>query len=249
MKYFFLFFACFFLYYSLPAQEPIASSDSTIRALAYEYTSNQYFKFLQRQAQLYSGREYLEFEIAIDGHQYLYSKLWESAYIKFEDLLYKNIDARYDLYRDLLIIKHFDESGRMVSIIPDQNLVKGFLIYGEHYIRIDPTDSIINTPQKAGFYHVIYDGKIPVLAKKIKNMNSSSTTTVSKEFVEKDRHFLIKEQELHLITGKGSLWKLFPEHKKDLKKFARKSGIYFAKEKGFFLTRVIKKYEMLTANP
>ncbi|MFW5760414.1 MAG: hypothetical protein ACOCXH_05490 [Cyclobacteriaceae bacterium] len=247
MKIFFLTFSLIYLILILPARVDCQPQDTTLLTKAQEFTTEQYFQLIQRQAQLYSGPEYVEFETAIDGHQYLYSELWEKANIQFDHLLYKSIDARYDLYRDWLIIKHFDESGRMVSIVPDQDLIKGFSMHGEQFIRIELLDSIQNASGKTGYFHVIYNGKCTILSKKIKNLIASFSNNTSKEFSEKERFFLIKDDVLHQISGRKSLLKLFPEHKKELRRFARRNDLYFSREKENFLLQVIKEYEMLTA--
>lgn len=248
MQYFLLLSALLFHNCILQAQNITVSSDSTLRETAIRNTTDQYLQYMQRQAQLYSGREYVEFDFAIEGHQYLNSKLWEKANIEFGDLLYKQIDARYDLYRDLLIIKHFNEAGRMVSIVPDQEKIKYFNIYGNNYIRLASIDTLQEDPQIRGYYHVIYAGKYPILRKERKNLISSSTSDARKGFNEKYRYYLIKDNVIHHIRGKGSLWKLFPEYKKELKRYARRNRFYFAQEKGYYLSQVVKKYEMLTAN-
>lgn len=249
MRYWFLFFLLFFSYEYLLSQVNITSADSSLKQLAYEYTRDQYVDFMQRQAQLYSGSEYPRLESAIDGHQFLYSRLWEEADIRFGQLMYKNVDARYDLFRDLLIIKHFDQSGRMVSIIPDQDMVQSFHIHGEYFIRLDGLDSLLETPKSGVFYHVIKSGRYPVLSKKIKIVTNSTSASMSKEFREKFRYYIIKDNIVHPIRGRGSFLKLFPEYKKELKRFARDSGLYFSRHKELFLIRVTDRYETMTANP
>jgi len=222
-------------------------NDTTLGQLASINLHDHYLNFIQRQSELYSGREYIGFKEAAKGHQFLHSDLWQSANIVFDGFLYKDIDTRFDIYEQLVLIKHFDENGRMVSIVPDQKKIKSFTIYDKFYLNMDFLDTVKNS-SKVGFLQVIYNGDIKVLAKREKNTVNSSLSNLYKEFREKERYFILKDNELYKISSKRAFLKVVPEYKKPLKKFARKRRMFFSDNKARFLKDMIEQYEFLKDN-
>ncbi len=221
----------------------LSNNKDTLVQLASDNLHNHYLNFIKRQSELYSGRQFIGYKEVIKGHQFLFSKLWQPADIVYDNFLYKDVDSRFDIYNQELVIKHFDESGSMESIVPDQMKIKSFTIYDKYFLNMDLIDTLVNS-SKLGYLQVVYNGEMIVLSKKVKKALSG----VNKEFNEKERYFIVKNNILYKVNNKRAFLKLVPQYKKPLKKFVRNRKLYFNENPSYFLQQMSKQYELLKAN-
>jgi len=135
---------------------------------------------------------------------------------------YTNIPLLYDLERQMVATAWND--GESLFSLQNKKL-SAFSVLGHNFIRLDST--VVGAPA-TGFYDVLYNGKVQVLAKHSKRLH------IVKEFKSPDdryeyhvRYYLKKGGKYYDINSRGDMVNILTGHDRELKKFISEHGIKF----------------------
>lgn len=224
--------------YGQTLSEPLASSASS-----YEYTLSLYNRAVKSQSLIYNGPEYNEPNLPTKGHPYFINDFMEEGSVNYEGELYDEIPLLYDLIKDRVIIEHYDQSGRGVQLELHADRIVEFSLYGHRFRRIS-ADSTNNV--RSGFYDVLYDGPIKVLAKRRKKVNESVTNDgVELQYKSNDQHLIFYNGSYYYVNGKAGLLKVLKDKKKDLSQYIKKSQVDFGADKEGAIVKVVQYYDSL----
>lgn len=217
------------------------NNDSTVLSQSIASAREDYFTTIRSQAEVYNGSEYVDFERRIVGHQFFETDLHEEGSIVYEGIEYQNLEMQYEIYRDLCLIKHFSEKGFAYSIELNSQKIQEFRLLDHRFVFLSE-DSVEKFNMKAGFYDIVMDREVKYFVKRIKTINQQSSADLTEEFLQKDKYFILKDQQYHQVRSRRSVLKLFPAYKKPLKKYFRRNRIYFNDDREFAIGEAIRVY-------
>jgi hypothetical protein len=185
---------------------------------------------------LYNGVVHVDYPSTIAGNPYYFSTDWVIGKIQFEDITYENIPLKYDVFADRVIVKHPNGFG----IILYSPRIQFFEIAGAHFIYFDSKKH--NEMLPSGFYQVLANGKIELLAKRAKKLNEKITSKIEQQYDDVDRHYIIKNNKAYPVGNLKSVLKVLSERKKDIKDFIKKNRYRYRRNTEFTLTKIVTFY-------
>lgn len=178
------------------------------------------------QAALYTGTVEEAVTTATQGHPFFLSDEFQTGSLKYQGLIYENVRLRLHTIREELTLQ---TPNRSLSIVLDpKNLEYAFIKDAKlHYVTED--EMLKGLPR--GYVILLHEGAHPLIWKCRKHIhNDIENRRAVTYYTQKDQYYLLKDGLYHSIGSKGSLLKLFPQEKKQLKAFIKSQGLDFGKE-------------------
>lgn len=177
------------------------------------------------QSRLYNGPEYVsQVEEYLTGHPFFESAQAQAATIEYGGATYAGIPLRYDLMLDLLVIKA-PQGDLDIQLINEK--VTRFTVNDHVFVRLAPSstgDALVRT----GFYEVLVEGPVRVLAARRKSRQRRSTAQgMVGEITQQNELFIYKDQRYFPANSAGQVLALFPAHKAALRKYIRSEKLKF----------------------
>lgn len=169
--------------------------------------------------ELNNGRHYIKTYRTIKGtHPFFKTTNFTNGVVKYKGQVY-GANVKYDLFNDLLIIKHIDTKSAF-SLSLNSKLVSSFEIGGHKFVRL-PNNEVIDYYYGNGFFEKAYEkAKFTFYIKHKKTQTKiSKYNTLRYLFKENKVFFLKHKEEFYLIRGKKDLKKIFPLYKNEIKTF------------------------------
>jgi len=191
------------------------------------------------QAALYTGTVEDAVASATQGHPFYLSDGFLAGSLKYEGLIYENVRLRLHTTREELTLQ---TPNRSLAIVLDPGQVEYAVITGlkVHYAKKEETLAGLPT----GYVIQLHEGAYPLFWKVRKNIhNDIENRRVVTYYTQKDQYFLLKDGLYHSVGSKGSLLRLFPTSKKQLKAFIKSQHLGFGKE--FRQESILKTLEYL----
>ena len=198
-----------------------------------------YYKFINNQSRLYNGNEHVGYSQRITGFAYFGENNWQQGSVVYDGLLFKDVPMLYDLYKDLVIVRHFNEYIKL-SLINEK--VKEFTIGSHHFIRM-VQDSITNPLLKTGYYDVLHSGGIELLAHRTKFIEETVTDHLEQEFVEKNFYYIKKNGTFKAVKSYKGLLDILKEKSKSVKRYLKKNNIRYRKDKEAAIVTAVTYYD------
>jgi hypothetical protein len=194
--------------------------------------------------EVYSGGFYVDPPPVIAGDPYFIKKGFQKGSITINGLTYHGVPLMYNIFSDDLITFH-SQHGRRILIYPQK--IESFELGAEidrKFIRIKnaPYDLVV----KNGFFELLVDGKVQLLAKQIKiNNRKVEDGKYIGRFVERTFFYLYDGENLPQIRRKKDVFDFLELEKKTLKKTLRRNGLNFKSNKSGYLGFVVDHYNNL----
>ncbi|MDW3194562.1 MAG: hypothetical protein R8G66_19445 [Cytophagales bacterium] len=175
-------------------------------------------------------------ELISQYHTPFYKTGWDYyGQITYEGRLFPRVDIIYNTSEDLLLIRNLNmEKAGERSLLIKQSKIDSFTIHNDKFLRF--THAKIGS---AGFYKLIIRGKsMECFAKESKTGQPAGTVF---EFNPKTNFYIKYKDEIHPYRQKGSLYKIFPAHRKEIKKYIRENSLFILsrKKKEVFLRSIL----------
>lgn len=189
---------------------------------------------------LFNGRIWRSRYSNILGGEFLFSKNWLNGEITINDLTFKNIPLRYDIYNDQLIT--MVNQGTFVQL--NKELTEGFVLAFENRKYIFQNFGNGSNSLK-GFGQVLYKGDVSFILKYSKIIKLLAVENKYDEFNEDRTLYLLKNGSFFRITGKNDLIKALSDKELQLTNFIRANKIKIRKKDPESFIPVIKFYDNL----
>ncbi len=191
---------------------------------------------------LYNGPRYHIYDSRAKDHQFFLTEEWQQGSVHYDGQLFENIQLMYDIVKGVLVVRHMERSG-LVQLQSER--ISSFSLLKNRFIKIqeDREKGItINT----GFYHILYEGKTQVLARRIKDRQEQiENNRVSVYFPEKNFFYIKKDGVYHIIRSKKAALNLFNDQKGALRRYLRENKIKYRKTRELALVQMAIQYDKL----
>ena len=192
---------------------------------------------------LYNGPSYFVYDAKSEDHPFFESRDWVRGSVNYNGQLYDGVMLKYDIVKDQLIMRHYEGEGH-ISLQKDR---VSFFALGKHQFYRYESGKGVGKDMKATFYQMLYAGKTRVLARRAKErLTKIENMRVIAQFFEKDHYYLLKNGADVGVKRKKALLELFPDRKKELKKYWRANGIQFSDSREEAIVKTVIHYDELT---
>ena len=207
-----------------------------------------YKNAIGRNSKIFTGIFYNDSHLGIIGDPFFMKDAWEISTIVYEGQPYDSIYIKYDIYKDIVIVKYVDKRSYVIPLEVDKAKVDEFSVMGHHFIRIE-FDSLSTI--KTGFFDLLYDGETAtVLAKRQKEiLITNELNRLAKEFSLKEKHYINLGNNFHEIKGKKSILDVLSDRKNEVKAFLKKNKTRLKNDHEKQLIEAVKYYDSIVTNP
>lgn len=148
-----------------------------------------------------------------------YKEAWEeNGTISYEGRIYSGINMIYNITKDVLLIWNYEMSKSNVkSILVNQAKIDSFVVHNEIFLRYD-----LAQIDGKGFYRLVMKGKhISCFAKEKKTGEFKDSNY---EYQYDNQYHIRYQYKTFKYRGLSSIYKIFPGHKKQIRKYIRQEG-------------------------
>lgn len=216
-------------------------ADTSTRAIVAN-AGTTYNNLTESQSRLYNGIVHESYPYQIKGHAYYISPELAVGSITYDELAYANVPLLYDLYKDQVIVRHYNGFS-VIGLVSEK--VDSFSLHNHHFIRLK-ADSIHGSVIATGFYDQVYKGNVSMLVKRWKIINEITKDQVEKEFASRNNYYIVKGSTYYPIKKYKDLSAIFKDKAKEIKQHLKKSGIKFRKERENAILEATVYYDSLT---
>jgi len=214
--------------------------DSVFQRRISDSVIKMYYNTVGENMQLYNGSEYAgSFSNSI-GHPYFESDRLQKGTILYDAVLYHDIPLSYDLVRDELIISNYTRNFNL-KLVTEKVIYFSFL--NHVFVKIEP-DSLVGSSLASGFYELLYNDKLMILAKRVKRLQAGAAEDKPK-FIQYDHYFVRENNTLKEIESERELLELFKDQKAEVKKYLHKNNLRFKKDPGNTIVKAAEYYTQL----
>lgn len=192
--------------------------------------SDNYLKWYDQQiglkgTELITGQLAFPEQKAVVSHPYFQTSRWLNEDIEYRNIAFNDVSLIYDVHKDLLYIKN---PGELIvvnqAILPNQDQVSSFTYNGNSFKYLTGKEA----PIDAGFYDMLHEGnQLSLIVKRIKEVKVGTNSGES-EYVSTDKYFLNGDN-IYNFSNKRTFLKIFPEKKKEIRKYINQNHIKVAK--------------------
>lgn len=202
-----------------------------------------YNQFSADNAPVYNGRQYIYLTYKMEGDPYFITGEFKKGSINYSGRKYDSVPLMYDIARNQLVILAPD---KISSVVLENDFIDSFTLHDHHFIKLlqDYKQNLNNS----GFYDLLYNGNIQLLAKRVKNIDEQiKGDALVRIIYPKDRFYVHKDSLYYLVSNKKDVLRLFKDKSHEIKKYMRKHHLKF-RRKNFEepVVKVTEFYDQLT---
>lgn len=212
-------------------------SDSTILMTMRDHVTVVYREALGPNLHINQGKELVEFRGEWDKHPYFKSFDWADGSVRYDEQWYDEMPILYNTVNDEVAIL----SNNGLAIKLNKNRVSEFRFLGSRFVHLaDPG------LREKGFYEILYDGDVNVLARRKKvYLEKLTYDRILFEYLVRDYYLIQKDGKYHQVRGKHSVLGVFDDQKKVLRRQLRKEGIQYSQSRDKALVLMAEYYDEL----
>jgi len=222
-----------------------AKIDSSSQQGALNSTLSLFYASVGKQSSLYNGTEYTYYDPIITGNAYFSDvKAFSPGSINYNGVTFNQVPMLYDVYSDQVIVLLYNHFTK-IALVKDK--VASFDYLDHHFINIVADTLASNTILLSGYYDELYNGKSQVLAKREKNIQTTSgQTSIESYFNPVKSYYLRKNNVYYSISSKGSMLDVLKDKKKQLQQYIRASQINFRKDPEEAMVKIASYYDQIS---
>jgi len=178
---------------------------------------------------LYIGPEYADYTRKYHtrtGHPfYLVPDVLPGA-ANYNDREFANVRLQYDLVRDQVVLS---QPGNPLKLRFIDEKVRTFSVDGHQFVRL-VADSASADIIRTGYYELLADGPVQVLAKRSKTMYEHlNKPYIDVSFTETNRLYLQKAGRYYAVGSKGKALRLLADHSQEMQQYLKEHHLSFSK--------------------
>lgn len=187
------------------------TQDTTFQKASVVYAENTYHAALNKQLNIYSGRDFKTYSQTSEEHPYFLSDDWAIGTIVYESDFYKEVPLLFDLTTEKVISENPFNGAKMELVY---NKIDRFEIHEHVFVKLQKNPAFASEMNE-GFYEILHDGHLKLYAKRKKDFQKRiKDNKLLMEFDEKNKYFLFNGNTFVKVTGKKSIIKALGDDKK-----------------------------------
>jgi len=185
-----------------------------------------YDDFTGAEANIYNGREYIPYLFKKTGSSLFESDSLASGWISYEGRICQPIPIQYDVARDQVIILNYDGKSK---IFLQNEAIDSFHFSNHTFIRLK--ENPIANLNHAGFYDLLLNGHIQVLASRKKNYKENiRDNEVIRDFYSQDQFYIHKGNKYFEVKNKNDVYRLLFDKRREIENHLHKQNIKFRRD-------------------
>jgi len=196
------------------------------------------FKCTRTESPFIVGCNYNPVTNSESNHPYFKENKWTIGSLVYQGVFYSVNGLKYDIEIDKLIYIRYDNDNIMNCVALNENFILEFNIFNAEFRYYNDLKNNTGRKLKAGYYEVVYDGKLKFLVRSQKSEalnNFSSSTDL----------FLLKDGKTIGISSMGKLLRQLEDKRKSIKKFVKDNSLKLNKSDYSSASTILKFYENL----
>ena len=178
------------------------------------------------------------------NHPYFNENKWVNGLLVYEGHAYKADNLKYDIENDKLIYLKYTKDYKMDCIALNENFIPGFSIFNSRFKYYSGLKNNRGAEQKAGYYEVVFDGKLKFLVRSEKTQTLDNTSSMM-YYKASASLFLLKNGRLISVNSMSKLINQLKDKKKELKKFVRDNYLKLNETDYTSAFKVLEFYESI----
>ena len=183
-------------------------------------------------ARIFNGQEYYYDDNTTGGNPYFMDMNLHDGLVIYEGNIYKDLDVGYDTFRDELFIVRVAFNGASARIKLPSEKVTGFQVSGRTFIWLQQ-DTVTSNPV-SGYYELLYDGQLKVIAKRFKTI-APSDGLYRYEFSSSTKLYILLNNSYKQIRSKAAVRKLFKDKRRSIREYSRENEAYLLNLEDYLL--------------
>lgn len=197
---------------------------------------HEYMEAFDSNVPMFNGRVFSGYPPNYTGTSFFLDIIKTKGSVIYDSILYKDLFLTYDVYTDNVIVR----SDKFLPFILYNERVSGFTLDSLKFLRITDRGS------ENGFYQVVQNGALLLLAKRQKILNENlEQNKVLIDFLRKDKFYIIKDDQWYPVSSKRALYKLLKEKRRPIVKKIKQKDIFFNKNREEFITTAVQLFNKL----
>jgi len=191
---------------------------------------------------LVSGRSYPgETKGSIIGHPFWIDSDWKTGKVCINGELFTNLLLRFDISVDELLLNTSNLNNQALQLCLNKNAISEFSLGERNFIEFP--DYKINKEGK--FCEICAEGKLSYLVTRKKSLIIASGSSTEFKYKENIGNYLLYEGRLIKYKNKRTIYKLFPDQKKELRRFVYQNALTTTRNNTFNRTRLVEYCNIL----
>jgi len=201
----------------------------------------EYVNSAKDQAVIFNGKEQVPYDLNYKNHPYLVTPEYLSGELLHNNVLYKEIPLRLDLYRDEIVTRM---PNTPYNIALEKEKVTEASIAGFRVIRHN--EGLWPNIPKGNYLILLSDGIYPIIKKYQVVLDQKIVDqSVEYTFRIRERFYVYKDNTCYPVSNKGSILNLFPDKKKELTAYIKQHKLKFGKEREQSIVAIVEYIEHL----
>ncbi len=175
---------------------------------------------------LFNGRIWRSLYSNIFGDEFLLTRDWITGEVNINDMTFKNVPLRYDIYNDELLT--MVSKGKLVQL--NKELIKGFILPWENKRMVFENFGTGPGNPIKGYGQVLYRGGVCFIYKQKKMIKELSVQNRYDEFYQEQYLYILKNGIFYRISGKRDMLNVLSDKEALLKSFLREKRIKVRKK-------------------
>ena len=165
---------------------------------------------------------------SITGHPYYLDESWKNGTIEIDDVIFDELQVKYDIYLNWLILKFTSTDNAVHQIGLNSGKINSLKMSDSEFIPLPGSRDSTGIP----FAQLISDGPVQYLVTRAKSLEiANSVGSSDYEYKEYIKQYLYYDGQLQLFRSKNTLYKTFPTIKSQLKRFVRQNSLYLIRNR------------------
>ena len=211
-----------------PARAQTPGPEARLPAAA-DLLRQEYTTAMVNYPYLYNGPEYADYTRKYHtraGHQFYLQPDVLPGTAHYNEREFADVRLQYDIVFDQVVLS---QPGNPLKLRFLDEKVQGFSIDGHRFVRL-VADSASTDVIRTGYYELLADGPVQVLAKRSKKMYEHlNKPYVDVSFEETNRLYMQKAGRYYAVRSKGTALRLFADHNTEIQQYLKEHRLRFNK--------------------
>ena len=165
---------------------------------------------------------------SITGHPYFIDSERKKGSVVIEGIRFDDLELRYDILENIVVLRFFPLNSASVEISLKNENIDFFEMDGQLFVPFIWKNNL----NGLWFCQKLVDDEVSYLLHRVKWLDLNSGVSSSDfEYKTNEKQFILVNGELYGFSGKKTLYKLFPEIRKDLRDYKRRKKLSLRKSR------------------